>query len=74
MCVCVYVCVCVCVCVCVHAHAHMCAFVSVSVCLSPRELITCDGMWCDTDPVGLVNKFYGFSHFQLLYVYDTCCR
>ena len=41
-------CVCVCVCVCLR------------VCPPPRLLIISGVMWCDIDPIRLVNKFYGF--------------
>ena len=41
-----YVCLCVCLCVCV--------FVCVCVCPPPRLSITSGVMWCDIDPIRLV--------------------
>ena len=50
----------------------MCLFVCVyvvrvRVCVPPRLLITSGMMWCDIDPIQLVNKFRGFI-WQLLLV------
>ena len=48
----------VCVCVCVCVRARVCMRARVSMCPSPRLLITSGVMWRDMDFIRLVNKLY----------------